>query len=287
LPLAQKARTQDASLFTVRRPVPASGVLKDAVFLHPQRIGRPARAEFALALPRIASGERLLLAFDIGLSDGIPEAAMPPRRRALRRGSGRKAPVRVGLARKPLAAGAVDLTALAGRTARLAFLADPKANLEYDWALFGEPRLIRIAAAPKTTSAAAAVASQTSGIVTGVALVSHSSGRAVRVRLVPEGGGEERPVEWRSVPASGSDRRVTAALDFSFPRARSVRIAIEGDDAARRSVHIARYRAHPVLTHVTATAGAPRAGSVVPLRIEMRNRGRACLPRNRRTSPCF
>ena len=278
LPLAQKARTQDASLFTVRRPVPASGVLKDAVFLHPQRIGRPARAEFALALPRIASGERLLLAFDIGLSDGIPEA-----------GHARLDGVRFAVEAEGKRlfesdwresrwqSGAVDLTALAGRTTRLAFLADPKANLEYDWALFGEPRLIRIAAAPKTTSIAAAVASQTCDIVTGVAVASHSSGRAVRLRLVPEGGGDDTPVEWRSVPVPGSDRRVITALDFSFPRARSVRIAVEGEDTTRRSVYIARYRAHPVLTHVTATVGAPRAGSVVPLRIEMRNRGRGLL----------
>jgi hypothetical protein len=262
----RQVRVQDASAFEVRRPVPANGVLQNAFFLHPKAPGRPARAEVAVPLPRVPPGGRLLLAFDVALSDGIPMAeragidgvrfgvdvdGQPQFRADWRECRWQPA--------------AVDLTAQAGRTVRLALLADARKVVRYDWALFGSPRLIVVS--PDLAATARPP-------VCGMARISWAGGKPpARVRLVPEGGGGGDAVEWR--PAAGLVG-TTAAVEFSFPRARRVRVVTDPPADTSR-VTLASYAPAVVLTHVGATQAAPRTGGPAPLRVEVRNTGRGLL----------
>ena len=55
----------------MQRAATVGGAKQDALFEHPKSAQSPARAEYQLALPYAAAGERLFLAFDIGLRDGV------------------------------------------------------------------------------------------------------------------------------------------------------------------------------------------------------------------------
>lgn len=140
------ARVDGAAATEIRRPVPSDGVLRDALFTHPGD-PTPARVAYALDLPPVAPGERLLLAFDTALSDGIP-----PDGRARLDGvrfsveiDGVEAFARV-VDRSHWEPAALDLTAHAGRGLRLTLVAAPRGNIAYDWALWGRPRILRLPA---------------------------------------------------------------------------------------------------------------------------------------------
>lgn len=72
LPLAAKATKQNTSVVEVKNATPAGGVLQRALFQHPKDVGSPARVTFPVRLPAIAPCERLVFAFDVALSDGVP-----------------------------------------------------------------------------------------------------------------------------------------------------------------------------------------------------------------------
>ncbi|HVK04133.1 MAG TPA: hypothetical protein VM490_11700, partial [Armatimonadaceae bacterium] len=271
-------RLRDASAAEVRRPVPADGVLRDAFFLHPETPGRPATAEVSVSLPRVPRGGRLLLAFDVALSDGIPVGERPGID-GVRFG--------VDVEERPLyradwracrwQPAAVDVTAWAGKRARVTLRADARKTTRYDWALFGAPRLIALTPAPPRDSGGAG---EPAPPVCGVAHVAWdaAAGPPARVRLVPEGAAGApagEPLEWRPAPGQTG---TSAAVDFSFPRARRVRVVADPTGAPSR-IALGAYPPAPAVTYVGPTEAVPRAGGApVPLRVEVRNRGRGLLP---------
>ena len=131
---AGKAVVQNASMIEVKDATPAGGVLQRALFEHPKGVGSPARVTFPLRLPNVGRGERLIFAFDISLSDGVPWKTASP------------APDGVGFAvevnGKPAYAqiwkqsqwhpGAVDLTARAGEKVEISLLVDALKTANYD-----------------------------------------------------------------------------------------------------------------------------------------------------------
>jgi hypothetical protein len=71
LELFDPARVMNSSSSEIRRPATAGGVKEDALFEHPAGVDRPAQIQYQIDLPAVKRGDLLLLAFDIGLADGI------------------------------------------------------------------------------------------------------------------------------------------------------------------------------------------------------------------------
>ncbi len=121
----------------------AEGVMRPALFMHPM-FEEPAHMEFAVQLPLCAPGERLVLAGYAGLSDGISDRPIDGvglgiavnGRRLLRQAVRTSSWVPV----------CVDLAPWAGQRIALTLSADDggAGNLVADWALFGEPRILRL-----------------------------------------------------------------------------------------------------------------------------------------------
>jgi hypothetical protein len=67
----EPTQAHDVLSCEIRRPATAGGVKKNGLFEHPLAVDKPARVEYNLTLPANESSDRLLLAFELALSDGI------------------------------------------------------------------------------------------------------------------------------------------------------------------------------------------------------------------------
>ncbi|MCH8289716.1 hypothetical protein IH992_01245 [Candidatus Poribacteria bacterium] len=132
----------------------SGGVKKSAIFEHPRAEG-DARIEYELTLPQLESNEKLILHFSIGLRDGIdfdypltkPDGVqfaieiLGERRFEASRGSD-------GIPDSAQwAEHTVDLSEFAGQQIQMAFLTNCNGagNTNYDWALWGNPRVLKSA----------------------------------------------------------------------------------------------------------------------------------------------
>ena len=136
----EPGRVSQASECAVRRPATVGGVRQNGLFEHPRGVEKPARVDYTVDLPALGVEDRLLLAFDIGLADGIQLGTGEDGVRFI-----------LEVDRHKLFSHewrecrwehqAVDLTSLAGRHLQIGFLIDALGNTRYDWAVWGRPRL--------------------------------------------------------------------------------------------------------------------------------------------------
>ena len=137
----------------------ASGVKKPAVFEHPRAEGY-ARIEYNLTLPDLTVDEHLILHFSIGIRDGVvfdnPLAKFDGVRFAIeilgeRQFEGFSMACR-------WEEHSLDLAKFAGRSIQIAFLTDCNraGNTNYDWALWGNPRLLKLSPASSPAKSEAA-----------------------------------------------------------------------------------------------------------------------------------
>lgn len=275
-----KAIVQDASTVEVKDATPAGGVLQSALFEHPRAVGRPAQVTFPLRLPRMARGERLLLAFDVALSDGVPWKTANP------------APDGVGFAvrvngklayfqvwkKSEWHPGAVDLTASAGQQVRISLLVDPLKIVNYDWALWGRPRLLRIKAVPLGAASHRSTHRFThrSTTATTIGLLIADAARPLqRLRLIPDHGD---PVEWNR--KSEAESRSLVAFEYRFPQANRVRVEAEPAYATIRLSTAAFPPALRIET-VSCVQALPLVGARTRLRVTVRNNGGGMLSAGR------
>ena len=125
----------------------AGGVKKAALFEHPRAEGE-ARIEYELTLPQLASNEKLFLHFSIGLRDGI-DFDYP-----LTKPDGVRFAIEISGERRfedfSIACQwdehVIDLSDDADRQIQVAFLTDCNGggNTNFDWALWGNPRLLKV-----------------------------------------------------------------------------------------------------------------------------------------------
>jgi len=124
----------------IRRPAISRGRLLDAIFLHPTLSGSPTRAATQLQLPKIAAGERILLRFQTGISDGIPRGVTTPPDGILFscrvEGEFKLQRLQQTIGWQPAT---VDITEFSGRNVTIEFRTDANGTDAYDWALIGEP----------------------------------------------------------------------------------------------------------------------------------------------------
>lgn len=273
LPLVARAAVQNASTVEVKNATPAGGVLQNALFEHPKAVGASARVTFPLRLPALAPGERLLFAFEVALSDGVPWKTASP------------APDGAGFAvevnGKPAYSqvwkqsrwypGAVDLTARAGQDVRLSLVVDPLTIVNYDWALWGRPRLLRVRTAPLATSKNAPATTKTTiGL-----LVADAAYPLRRLRLTPDKG---EPIEWKR---EGTDKGSSlAAFEYQFPDAQRVRVEAEPAGAGIR-LATAAFEPHLRIETVSCVRALPLVGERTALRVTVRNMGPGVLPAGR------
>jgi len=125
----------------------SGGVAKPAIFEHPLSEG-DALIEYAVKLPKVDEDERLVLAFSIGLRDGIKfddEEHQPNGVFFALELDGERA-FESANEECQWADQIVDIARFAGREIRVAFLTNcnGEGNSNYDWALWGEPRILHL-----------------------------------------------------------------------------------------------------------------------------------------------
>lgn len=280
LALYPKARTSSASFPTVRRPSPADGVLRDGLFLHPAAIGRPARAEYTLPLPPVAGEGRLLLLFDTTLCDGVKMTDPDLKPDGVQFGIEVEgdAIFRRDCATPKWQPACVDLTGWAGKTVRVALTVDAKANLSYDWALFGLPRVVAVEGPPRPMHLTPTLAAVRTGAAAGVVAVAYVAGTGVRARLSPIGG-SAAPVLLNEAPGTSAAGSPWLAAEYSFPGATGARLEITPSQAASSGmVWIGGYAPELVIQRVCPASAVPVAGAPGYVRAVIRNRGLGALP---------
>ncbi|HOE12168.1 MAG TPA: hypothetical protein PLQ35_02180 [bacterium] len=121
-------------------------VTAPGIFLHPLPDGE-AVWRISLALPKLQPTERLILVSDLGLRDGIPwgDPSQPPF-------NGVDFQIRIGgrtfLARTVESPGwkpvSCDLSIFHGQTVDISLVTSARGNANYDWAVFGDPEILRL-----------------------------------------------------------------------------------------------------------------------------------------------
>lgn len=143
LELFPQATVTNSSSCELRRPASADGVKQDALFEHPSR-GKPARVEYQVALPPITTNELLLFSFETALADGITLSAGVDGVRFSVELDG--AVVFSEACRETRwTPQTIDLAPFAGKNIRLVLITHEIGNSSYDWAVWGSPRILRIA----------------------------------------------------------------------------------------------------------------------------------------------
>ena len=260
-------QVRDSLATEVRRPGSAGGVKVDALFEHPLEPGREAAVDYELTLPALGNGASLVFAFDLALADGIK----------LAEGDGVRFRVAVG---DEIAftqdchecvwrSYAVDLARWAGRKVKLSLRTDCRQNSAYDWALWGNPRVLLVngrTLAELQTPGGAAVQ-----LAAGVVLVAEPPAGLQRLRLRA---GDAAPVEWNR-PAAAAGAATPVVLDFGFTNRQPVRVEWEPRAALTAGqVRLAPYAPTLRLERTSPTRALWLAGGEAPVRVVVRNVGR-------------
>ena len=125
----------------------SGGIARPAIFEHPLNEG-DARLEYSLKLPQVGEVERLVLTFSIGLRDGVrfdDEERKPNGVFFALELNGER--VFEGASETcSWADQIIDLARFAGREIQVTFLTNcnGEGNSSYDWALWGEPRILHL-----------------------------------------------------------------------------------------------------------------------------------------------
>ena len=261
-------RAHDSLSSEVRRPAVAGGVKEDAIFEHPLNPGLEASIDYELVLPPVQTNETLTFAFDVALSDGID----------LKQGDGVRFSVRVDgeavFARDwqqcAWQSFAVDLGRWAGKKVKLSLRTDCRQNSAYDWALWGNPRVLLAAVSPVW---AISYSGPWVPFDSGVAVIRPLPSALQRLRMQAEGG---PTVEWtKPVENAGDAPAGMLVKDFSFTAGKPLTVDWEPREAlSGLDIGLAAYSSDLRLVRVSPTRALLLAGEEVPVRVVVRNEGR-------------
>jgi hypothetical protein len=256
----------------IRRPASAGGVKEDALFEHPLAPGRAARVDYDLDLPHASATDPLLLAFDIALADGIKPGSGEDGVRFIVELDGRKIFSRDTLETR-WQPHVIDLTPFAGQHVRLTLVTDGLRNTSYDWALWGNPRVLLF-----RNAGLAGLETNRTGqtvIAAPVGAIAVKTAGPFKLHLVPDSG--EPPVEFANaglVPDAQWSVR-----DFNFTNAEKV--AVEWKDGHRPGAvefRIGAYASALKLARLAPERVSIDTGDLVPVHVEVKNQGRGTLP---------
>ena len=241
----------------IRRPAISRGRLLDAIFLHPTLGSTPTRAATQLQLPKIAAGERILLRFQTGISDGIPRGVTPPPDGILFscrvEGEFKLQRLQQTIGWQPAT---VDITEFSGHNVTIEFQTDANGTDAYDWALIGEPIV-------EVLQPDAAL------LRTGIAWF--TSDRSQQIQL--QGSGR--------TPISDTFTAHKGVNAIPFTQGSPGPVYISAFDGAGkplpdppRAANVAAYTADVHITGILPTSVLPTAGRATAIRIRFINRGK-------------
>jgi hypothetical protein len=264
------AQTNDCLECGPRPFASADGQKLPGLFEHPASPAKPARITYELLLPALTSGERLLFAFELALSDGIKLDRGVDGVRFIVEADGQTIFARE-VKQTRWESHVVDLTPSAARPLRLALLTEAIGNTAFDWALWGRPRVLRL---PATTLAQTNVAG-TGGFVMpvpiGVIALSYLPNGPTKLRLRPDKG---TGLEFNLTPSLTSGGQSWWLKEFSFPDARALEVDWEPKEAlSPERVHVAAHEARVMVRHFGAVRAVNYARQPLPLRAEVINLG--------------
>ncbi len=143
----EDSESSDAEKTAASTQDSAGGVEKAALFEHPPAEGYT-RIQYEVTLPRVESNENLILHFSIGLRDGV-DFELPHTKP-----DGVQFAIEISDERRFEGVSEacrwdeylVDLSDFAGSTVQIGFLTNCNGagNTEYDWALWGNPRVLKL-----------------------------------------------------------------------------------------------------------------------------------------------
>jgi hypothetical protein len=265
--LFQPSNVTDSSSCLVREPGSSGGVKMRAIFAHPAHPQRPAQVPFQLALPALADGERLLLALDYGLSDGIQFNGREDGVIFSVEVEGQILVTRTNRAMRWEPA-VVDLTGYAGKSVTLALLTQAGKTLDHDWALWGNPRVLRFTV-PTRMAMPTENGSLTLPITVGSLALQIAPGTRGEVLLQPNDG---HPALKLALSDTGWQMR-----DFSWPGAAQVTLQWRLE-AGAVIPWLGAYPARLEITQLNAAQAVLITGRETTLKVEVRNAGLGFLP---------
>src|SRR6185503_15004547 len=163
---------------------------------------------------------------------------------------------------------AIDLNPFAGQPIKLTLIVEAIGTTNFDWALWGNPRVLRFRGSQRQTPERILT-------TTGALAIAYRAGKNLRLRLVPAGGG--KPIEWREPEQRlKGDEICWVAVDFDFPQAEGVDIQCEPKEMLRE-IHLAPYPAQPRLVRIIVPRAVVSTGETMALRVEVKNEGHGHL----------
>jgi hypothetical protein len=263
------AQVTNASSCELRRPASAGGVKQDALFEHPAATGRPARVSYSLHLPAVEKGQLLLFAFDIGIADGAQLGEPADGVRFEVELEGQKVFAQ-DCHEGRWQSQAVDLSSFAGRRVRLTLVTDAIKNSSYDWAVWGNPRVLWFHDLSELQTNV--VGKVSIPIRAGALALNCGTSKDLRVFLKFEDSASR--VEWPvSFSAPTSNHTSWAVKDFKLSHTREVELEWEPHDAPVK-FFAASYPPQSRLSLVSVTRSVVSTEDNVPLRIQVKNDGR-------------
>jgi hypothetical protein len=267
------ARVQDTAEATVRRPVSAGGREQPALFEHPKEGGRPAQVNYEIALPKIGPNDLLLLAFQVGLADGIEFGQGEDGVRFRVEIEGRPQFSRVWTTNRWERHG-LDLGPFAGQKIALSLLVDALGNTRYDWAVWGSPRILLFRGALLAPTNPISLPSSK-----GVLATKAFPGTRFQLRAR----GRNESLEWTQ--GSSLPNRTEpcwSVQDFDFTGAEGVELDWDPRQGSKEILS-GSYQPQLVLTCVSAGRAVISTSDSVPVRVEVMNTGRGELPAGQAT----
>lgn len=213
----------------------AGGVQKRSLGLHP--ITGETTATYEVSLPQIKPDERLILVMSAGISDGIkldePEHPFDGVSFAVRvDGNERFA---ANLKETKWIDRSIDLTSIAGKQVEIVFVTKPNSNSNYDWAAFGDPRILKL-------SSPVAIKTNMAPISKGVIVA--ETVEPIGIEIVPVDTSGNKMGDGLSVSSPAGE---FAAIQFDFTKLRPAGVKI----IRKGKVDVAVYKFDPQLEIVS------------------------------------
>ena len=241
------------------------GVQKHGLFLHPT--DKEATATYLVSLPKVSKGERLILAYSAGVRDGIgtndPERPFDGVKFSLRIDG--KEQFSTETKENKWIDGAVDLAPMGGKQIEVVFATDKVGNTNYDWAAWGEPRVLKLSGSPLLSGTTAKTAK-------GLVVVDYT-GPKNTVKIVPTGKQSGQPINW-TAPAGAA--KGTAAIPFDFTRIGATGVALRST-AGVSGIQVYEFDPHVEIASFGPANALLLAGQPTELRCVVKNTGEGIL----------
>ncbi len=247
-------------------PSTVGGVQRRSLIIHPT--DKEATATYKVSLPQVSNGERLIFAYSAGIRDGID---LNDTKRPF---DGVKFTLRIDgkeqfsalIKENKWLDRAVDLTASAGKQIEVVFATDKVGTTDYDWAAWGEPRILKLSNNLFGSTASVKTAK-------GIVVIDWSMGpNGVTIR--PTGANKPNSdVHW-DCPTGVGDRQ-TAVVPFDFTGIGATGAELQMTD----NVHVEVYEFAP---HLKVASFGPSnavliAGQPAELRCVVKNTGEGIM----------